>query len=48
MGYKNIVNLLNNTSNQPAKFRTRDLVEKNYESRETYNTNSQSSLKLQC
>ena len=39
--YQNIINLLDNTSNQPCKFRTNKWVEINDESRGTYNTNSQ-------
>ena len=36
MEYQKIANLLNNESNQPSKFRTRNWVEINDESRETY------------
>ena len=35
------INLLENTPNQPIKFRTKKCVEINDESRGTYNTNSQ-------
>ena len=35
------MNLLDNTPNQPSKFRTKNWVEINDESRGTYNTNSQ-------
>ena len=34
--YQKIANLLDNTSNQPSKFRTRNLVEINDDSRGTY------------
>ena len=40
MEYQKIVNLLENTSNQPSKFRTRNWVEINDESRGTYTGNS--------
>ena len=36
MEYQNIANLLDNTSNQPSKFRTRNWVEINDESRGNY------------
>ena len=39
MEYQKIANLLDNTSNQPSKFRTRNWVEINDDSRGTY-TNS--------
>ena len=45
MEYQKIINLLGNTSNQPTKFRTKTWVEKNDESRRTYNTNSQIKFK---
>ena len=35
-----IINLLENTSNQPFKFRTKNWIEINDQSRGTYNTNS--------
>ena len=35
-----IINLLDDTTNQPSKFRTRNWVEINDESRRTYNVNS--------
>ena len=41
MEYQKIINLLDNTSNQPSKFRAIHWVEINYGSRGTYNTNSQ-------
>ena len=40
MDYQKIINLLDNTPNQPTRFRTTNLVEINNGSRETYNTNS--------
>ena len=36
MEYQKIANLLDNTSNQPSKFRTKNWVEINDESRATY------------
>ena len=39
MEYQKIVNLLNDESNQPSKFRTRNWVEINDESRRTYTSN---------
>ena len=41
MGYKKILDLLGNTSNQPTKFKTKHWVEINDDSRGSYNTNSQ-------
>ena len=41
MEYQEIRNLLGNISNQPSKFRAKNWVEINDESRGTYNTNSQ-------
>ena len=40
MEYQRIVNLLDNASNQPSKFRTRNWVEINDESRGTYTGNN--------
>ena len=37
MEYQKIANLLENVSNQPSKFRTRDWVEINDESKVNYN-----------
>ena len=45
MLYQKIANLIDDTSNQPSKFRTRNLVEINNESRGTYNVNSQIKFK---
>ena len=39
MEYQKIANLLDSLSNQPSKFRTRNWVEINYESRGTYTSN---------
>ena len=39
MEYQKIANLLDSASNQPSKFRTRNWVEINYESRGTYTSN---------
>ena len=40
MEYQKIRNLLDNTSNQPSKFRTKNWIEINDELRGTYNGNS--------
>ena len=45
MEYQNIINSLNNASNQLSKFRTKNWVENDDDSRGTYNTNSQIKLK---
>ena len=45
MEYQKTLNLLDNTPNQPTKFRTKKLVETNDEERRTYNTNSQIKFK---
>ena len=45
MEYQKIANLIDDTSNQPYKFRTRNLVEINDESRGVYNVNSQIKFK---
>ena len=37
MEYQNIIDLLDNTPNQSSKFRTKDWVEINNDSRGTYN-----------
>ena len=39
MEYQKIANLLHNASNEPSKFRTRNWVEINDESRGTYTNN---------
>ena len=41
MEYQKIATLLDDTSNQPSKFKTKNWVEINDESRGTYNVNSQ-------
>ena len=41
MEYQKIINLLDNTPNQPIKFRTKNWVEINDDTRGTYKTNSQ-------
>ena len=45
MEYQKIANLIDDTPNQPSKFRTGNWVEINDESRETYNVNSQVKFK---
>ena len=45
MKYHRIINLLENTSNKPTKFRTENWVRINDDSRRTYNTNSQIKFK---
>ena len=40
MEHQKIINLLDNTPNQPTKFRTKNWVEINDDARRTYNTNS--------
>ena len=45
MEYQKIINLLDNTPNQPSKFRTKNWIEINVDSCETYNTNSQIKFK---
>ena len=39
--YQKIINLLDNTPNQPSKFKTKNWVEINDESQETYNEDNQ-------
>ena len=48
MEYQKVENLIDDASNQPSKFRTKNWVEINDESRGTYNVNTRSNLKLQC
>ena len=43
--YQKIKNLLDNTTSQPSKFRTKNWIGTNDEIRETYNSNSQIKLK---
>ena len=45
MEYKKITNLLDNASNQPSKFKAKNWVEINDESRGSYNVNSQIEFK---
>ena len=45
MEYQRITNLLDNASNQPSKFKTKNWVEINDESRGVYNFNSQIKFK---
>ena len=45
MEYQKIANLINDASNQPSKFRTKNRVEINVKSRGTYNVNSQIKFK---
>ena len=45
MEYQKIANLIDDTLNQPSKFKTRNLVEINDESRRAYNVNSQIKFK---
>ena len=45
MEYQKIINLLENSPNQPSKFRTKNWVEVNDGSRGTYNVNSQFKFK---
>ena len=45
MEYQKIINLLVNTPNQPNKFRTKNWVKVNDDSRGTYNINSQIKFK---
>ena len=40
MEYQKIKNLLNNTPNQLSKFRTKNWIEINYQSRGVFNVNS--------
>ena len=48
MEYQKITNLIDDTSNQPSKFRTKNWVEINDESRGAYKVNIKSIRKLQC
>ena len=45
MEYQKIANLIDDTKNQPSKFRTKNWLEINDESRGTYNVNSQIKFK---
>ena len=48
MEYHTITNLLDNTPNQPSKFRTKNCAEINDESRGTYILVLKLNLKQQC
>ena len=48
MEYRKVENLTDDPLNQPSKFKTKNWVEINDESRGTYNVKSQSNLILQC
>ena len=45
MKYQNIINLLDNTPNQPSKFRTKNWVKVNDDLQGMHNTNSQIKFK---
>ena len=45
MQYRKLINLLDNTSNQPTKFRTKNWVEINDDARGTCNTTMQIKFK---
>ena len=45
MEYRKMTNLIDDASNQPFKFRTKNWVDINDESRRTYNVNSQIKFK---
>ena len=45
MEHKKTIHLLDNTPNQPPKFKTKNWVEINYESHGVYNTSSQIKFK---
>ena len=45
MEYQKIINLFDNTPNQPSKVRTKNCVKVNYDSQGTYNSNSQIKFK---
>ena len=48
MEYQKIISFWDNTTNQPTKFRKKNWVEINDDSRGTYNIGSKINLKLQC
>ena len=48
MEYQKMINLLNNTWNQPSKFRTKNWVEISDGSRGTYHIIVKWNLKLKC
>ena len=45
MEYQKIINLIENTPDQATKFRTKNWLEINYDSRETYDTDNQIEIK---
>ena len=45
MEHQKIINLLDSTQNEPSKFRTRNWVEMNDQSRGTYNASNQIKFK---
>ena len=45
MEYQKIINLIENTTDQATKFRTKNWLEINYDSRETYDIDSQIEIK---
>ena len=45
MEYQKIINSLDNATNQVSKFRTKNCVEINDDTRGTYNTNNQTEFK---
>ena len=45
MEYQKMINLLDNAPNQTSKFRTKNWVEKNYDSRRTYSEGNQIKFK---
>ena len=46
MGYQKIVSLLGNTSNQISKFKTKNWIEINDQTRRLYNTNNDIRFKI--
>ena len=46
MSYQRLIDLSDNTSNQPSKFRTKNWVEINDELRGTYNDNVDNQIKF--
>ena len=47
MEYQKIINLLNDTTSQPSKFRTRNWVEMNDQSEGMYNADSDIKIKIE-
>ena len=45
MGYQKVINLLDNTPNQPTKFKTKNWVQINDDARGMYNTDSEIKFK---